>query len=130
MTLTTTQKMIVNNPYQNQHIPRYLAVCSVGCLRSPTIVKVMYQEWWSKTVNARAAGIETDLALIPVTEKLIEWADYCICVESGHCEIIEREWGFQGPIYNLSLPDSYEYADPTLEKIIADRLANLSQWEY
>ena len=128
MALTKAEKMVINNSAQNDSIPRYLVVCSVGCLRSPTIQMVLYNE--SELIpNVRCAGLD-DLALIPVTERLIEWADFVICVERLHAEMIEKEWGFGGMIYNLSIPDDFQCCDHKLIQIVKDRLENMSDWIY
>ena len=79
--------------------------------------------------NVRCVGLD-DLALIPVSERLIEWADFVICVERSHAEIIEKEWGFEGIIYNFCIPDDFEYCDHKLIQIVKNRLENLSDWIY
>ena len=129
MTLSQTEKMIVHNSAQGTNTPRYLVVCSVGLLRSPTIQMILYNEFRAECPSIRCAGLD-DLALIPVSERLIEWADFVICVERAHADIIANDWGFEGPIYNFSIPDVYEYAHLDMITIIETRLQNLDEWEY
>lgn len=50
---------------------KVLCVCSVNCLRSPTAAWVLSNPPFN--FNTRSAGLDTGLAIVPVTETLLEW---------------------------------------------------------
>ncbi len=109
-----------SNKYQG-YFDRVLCVCSAGILRSATAAHILAGKPFNcNTRNVGTAGY----ALIPVTEDLIQWADYIICMEPEH-EIYIRnkmiEWGYKKPIMTLDIEDIYEYRDPKLIKLIKQR---------
>jgi predicted protein tyrosine phosphatase len=111
---------IHSNKYQG-YFDRVLCVCSAGILRSATAAHILAGKPFNcNTRNVGTAGF----ALIPVTEDLIQWADYIICMESEH-EIYIRnkmiEWSYNKPIMTLDIEDIYEYRDPKLIKLIKQR---------
>jgi predicted protein tyrosine phosphatase len=62
----------VHNPHQNfDKYKRVLCVCSAGLLRSPTMARVLQEEYG---YNTRAAGVDFDFALVPMDWALVEWA--------------------------------------------------------
>ena len=107
-------------PYNNSlqgASKRLLFVCSVGLLRSPTCANVATKMGF----NARSCGSEQDIALIPITANLIEWADHIIFMtgenfraacktfaDTGYDESIEDK----GIIWHLE--DDFEYGDQSL----------------
>jgi len=104
------------NQYQGNY-KRVLCVCSAGLLRSPTAAVVLSQEPFG--FNTRAAGIEPDFALIPVDEVLLSWADEIVCMtKTQQQELVERT---NKPVVCLNIPDNFEYRNPDLMKMIADR---------
>lgn len=104
------------NEYQGK-FKKVLCVCAGGCLRSPTAAVVLSQEPYN--FNTRAAGIEVDFAIIPIDRVLLEWADEIICMDV-HQQIRLKEMT-KKPVYNLSIPDRFEYRDPQLIKMIKQR---------
>ena len=109
-----------SNKYQGYY-DRVLCVCSAGILRSATAAHILAGRPFNcNTRNVGTAGY----ALIPVTEDLIQWADYIVCMESEHEVYIRNkmiEWGFNKPIMTLHIEDIYEYRDPKLIKLIKQR---------
>jgi len=89
--------------------------CSAGVLRSPTAALVLSSEPFN--YNTRAAGIDTDFALIGVDPVLIEWADEIVCMEMFQAMALETMT--EKPIYCLDIPDDYEYRDQKLMALIA-----------
>ena len=104
------------NPYQGGY-KKVLAVCAGGCLRSPTVALVLSQEPYN--YNTRAAGLEVDFAIIPVDQVLLEWADEIVCMDAN--QQIRLKEMTKKPVYNLSIPDRFEYRDPELMKLIKER---------
>lgn len=111
---------IHSNSYQG-HYDKVLCVCSAGILRSATAAHVLAGEPYNcNTRNVGTAGY----ALIPVTEDLIQWADYIVCMEPEH-EIYVRnkmiEWHYKKPIITLHIEDIYEYRNPELIELIKEK---------
>lgn len=110
------------NPYQGK-FKKVLVVCSAGLLRSPTAAFVLSQEPFN--FNTRAAGVETEFALVPVDDVLLEWADEIVVMTKDHLDDITAmltNVGLQAkPVIHLGISDSYAYRDPELMKLIADR---------
>lgn len=112
----------VGNRFQGT-TKKVLCVCSAGLLRSPTAAVVLSRPPFN--YNTRAAGIETEFALIPVDEVLIEWADEIVCMEELHRMDLEK-MGCIKKIICLDIEDSYDYRDSKLMKLIADRYLEIS----
>jgi len=70
---------IYSNSFQKDG-KKVLAVCSSGMLRSPTIAYVLSGEPWN--YNVRTAGTY-EIALDPVTEELLNWADEIVVLISS-----------------------------------------------
>lgn len=109
------RKHNATNQYQT-NVKRVLCVCSAGLLRSPTAANVIHREFG---FNTRSAGITADFALIPVDGVLVHWADEIVCMDnyqsmeiSGMAELSDT------PIFNLNIPDSFEYMDSELQNLI------------
>lgn len=110
------------NPNQGA-FKKVLCVCSAGLLRSPTTALVLSQAPYN--YNTRAAGIDTGHALIPVDDVLLIWADEIVCMNSEQKTRLNemmldkpKSYGMPKPIVCLHIPDSYEYRDPKLIKLI------------
>jgi predicted protein tyrosine phosphatase len=103
------------NPYQ-RHYKKVLCLCSAGCLRSPTAAVVLSQEPFN--FNTRAAGVDTDHAIIPVDEVLIAWADEIVCMEKRHERVLRSMFKPEDlastDIFVLDIPDNFAYRDPRL----------------
>jgi len=109
------------NRYQGSY-KRVLAVCSAGLLRSPTIALILSQSPYN--YNTRAAGIESDYALVKVDQVLLEWADEIVCAGDDHAEAIKcmlSSFNLNKPIVSLKLADVYEYRNSKLIKLIKER---------
>ena len=109
-----TAMEVSKNPYQGKY-KRVLCVCSAGVLRSATTAVVLAQEPFN--YNTRSAGVEF-YALIPVTEVLLEWADEIVCMTKQHedkLKLITKK-----PIKCLDIPDSYEYRNEELMKMVKE----------
>ena len=109
-----TAMEVSHNPYQGKY-KRVLCVCSAGVLRPATTALVLSQEPFN--YNTRSAGVEY-YALIPITEVLLTWADEIVCMTEEHKirlkELTEK------PIKCLNIPDSYEYRNKDLMKMIKE----------
>lgn len=111
----------VHNPHQGSE-KKVLALCSAGLLRSPTVAWVLGNAPYN--YNTRAAGVNTEYALIPVDDALIEWADEIVCVtaeiradleqfcENNLIDLTNKK------IITLNIPDRYKRRDPKLVKAI------------
>lgn len=115
------------NPYQGTD-KKVLCVCSAGLLRSPTTAVVLEREYG---YNTRAAGVDTDHALIPVSPQLLYWADEIVCMDEHQqlalivmMDKAETEFAYfdlnlhNTPIHVLNVPDRYERMNPELQGII------------
>jgi len=111
---TKTAMEVSQNPYQGEY-KRVLCVCSAGVLRSATSALVLSQEPFN--FNTRSAGIEY-YALIPVTEVLLTWADEVVCMTKEHEYKLKHIT--KKPIKCLNIPDSYEYRNQDLMKMIKE----------
>ena len=69
---------IHSNSYQGDY-KRVLTVCSANMLRSPTIAHVLASAPYD--YNTRSAGT-SNIALIPVTDALLFWADEIVCADT------------------------------------------------
>lgn len=105
----------VNNKYQGD-AKRVLCVCSAGLLRSPTAALVLSQKPFN--YNTRAAGLESEYALIPVDEALVEWAQEIVCMSQDQVDCIMENYDPAVPVYNLDIPDHFSYGDPELMDMI------------
>ncbi len=105
---------VSHNQYQGEY-KRVLCVCSAGVLRSATTALVLSQEPFN--YNTRSAGVEY-YALIPVTEVLLAWADEIVCMTEEHK--IRLKVLTEKPIKCLNIPDSYEYRNEDMMKMIKE----------
>jgi len=93
--------------------PRILFVCSANLQRSPTAEQVfrnLSDEWQTKS-----AGILPSSGRNPLTQKLIDWADLILVMESQHEEYIHNNFESDADkIKVLDIPDIYARNDPEL----------------
>lgn len=114
-----------NNPYQGM-FPRWLFVCSVGLLRSPTGATLANQ----RGINARSCGSNFNYALVPCSANLVNWADKIVFVNSENLEQLEDNFldhpylleQLENKKVVLNIPDNYEYMDPKLQHIFNAQL--------
>lgn len=116
----------VHNQYQNiEKHKRVLCICSAAILRSPTAAFVLSQEPYN--YNTRAAGIDSNYALIPVDQALLEWADEVVVMEAYQSHMVEELiTKLDGDPTNfdikcLNIEDNYAYRDPELIRLIKER---------
>jgi predicted protein tyrosine phosphatase len=118
-------------PYDNlcqTNAKRLLFVCSVGMLRSPTCQVAATHLGF----NARACGSATDIALIPLSVNLINWAHKIIFMNREnfnealdtfttvdyHDDIITK-----GEVWGIA--DEFNWGDDVLFRIATERLKGL-----
>lgn len=112
------------NKYQGE-FKRVLCVCSAGVLRSPTAAMVLSKEPFH--FNTRAAGIESDFALVIVDEILLHWADEVVCMTEEQAHKLKNDHGYEGKIVCLGIQDDFEYRDPQLIKLITEKYTELTK---
>lgn len=108
------------NPFQGD-VRKVLTVCSACCLRSPTAANVLHTEYG---YNTRPAGVEEEYAIVPVTARLLMWADEIVVMENWQAhEIIEmlEIMGLDRPVICLNIDDNYCYMQPELVSLIKQR---------
>lgn len=112
------------NPAQGMQ-KRVLCLCSAGLLRSPTVAWVLGNPPYD--YNTRAAGVNTEYALIAVDQYLITWADEIVCVEPNirdrlveYCAREEIDLSAT-PVVVLNIPDIYERRCARLVKFVEDQ---------
>ncbi len=124
--MTQTELMLnglpqnLHNPYQGPQ-PRVLCVCTGGILRSATAAQLLTGGVYN--CNTRACGIRADLSLVPISPRLIEWADEIACFETWHLEFLRSMT--DKPIYCLGIDDGYARNDPDLIDLIELRLTQV-----
>jgi len=126
---------VIFNSYQGK-TKKVLTVCSAGCLRSPTAAHILSSDPWN--FNTRCAGISEEYAIVPVTEALIMWADVIVCMDlQQQCFINDMQnklfndlddWSYDfefKQVINLEIPDEYDYRNPKLVQIMAEKFKEL-----
>jgi predicted protein tyrosine phosphatase len=118
--VTFNKHAVLKNPYQGQ-FKKVLTVCSAGCLRSPTAAYVLSLEPYN--CNTRCAGASDEIAIVPVTAELVEWADEIVCMELHHAErlIFTYAEKASNKITVLGIPDNFAYRDPALMELIKEK---------
>lgn len=106
------------NPFQGKR-KRVLCLCSAGLLRSPTIAWVLSNEPFN--FNTRAAGVNTEYALIPVDTVLLEWADLVVGAEQWHIDAAKRISDAK-PMLALEIEDRFAAYDPKLIALIKKKI--------
>ena len=107
------------NPAQGS-AKRVLCICLGGVLRSPTAAVVLSQPPYN--FNTRAVGVDPIVALIPVSEVLIHWAQEIVVMESWQATVLKKCFDLKGKrVVCLNIPDRFKYRDPVLMKLIRER---------
>lgn len=99
---------------------RVLFVGAGGVLRSATAMHLMSRLFG---YNTRACGIEED-ALVPITLKLIKWADEVVAIDNFqhlYVQTLCDDNDIRKVVKSLSIPDHYKYMDPELCALIQRR---------
>lgn len=110
------------NPFQGD-AKKVLCVCSAGLLRSPTMAKVLSEDYG---YNTRAVGSVDEYALITITPTLIYWADEVVFAQEEHIYLTLRNPEVRAnldilgdtAVQVLNLPDIFETFDPKLVEYI------------
>ena len=94
---------------------KFLFVCSVNMLRSPTAEHVARTMGYS----ADSAGTVLDLAVRPLTLDAINRAEYIICMEMRHnLKVLDMAPHRGADTFVWNIPDDYNYCDPVLITIL------------
>ena len=119
---------VCNNPFQGE-AKRVLTICSASALRSPTAAVVLNQEYG---YNTKAAGVSLEYAIVPVTGRLLMWADEIVCMESWQTQEIDamlNVMGIQRHIVCLNIDDNFSYMQPELVELIKQQYeAEAEKW--
>lgn len=102
---------VIDNPYQGTS-KKVLFVCSAGILRSATAARI-----YANKYNTRCAGTGQDYALIPLTERLMEWADQIVFVHTNNYDRASHDFNlapYLDKIRVLDIPDEYDHMHPQL----------------
>lgn len=118
---TRNQLTNINNPFQGKS-KRVLCVCSAALLRSPSLANILHKELG---YNTRACGTAENFALIPISEALVYWADEIVFVDEDcktylDVDIKSELKNCEARILTLDVPDSYDYMDEELQKILLE----------
>lgn len=99
---------------------RLLFVCTGNSDRSPTAEKLFDDH---DHYTARSCGI-APLAHIPVSDELIEWSDYIICMEVPHRFVLLNRYpaAQSKPFFVLAIPDLYQKDEPELVEKLREKL--------
>ena len=108
---------------------RLLFVCSANLQRSPTAEQVfgnLSDEWQTKS-----AGILPSSGRNSLAQKLIDWADLILVMESQHAEHIQTNFKANpDKIKILNIPDIYVRNDPELIQELKKKvLPILENWD-
>ncbi len=96
---------------------RVLCVCSAGVLRSPTAAFVLQKHYGH---NTRSCGMVEAIALIPISEILVEWADEIVCMEIGQAEKLRGAYP-EKAVQCLNIADRYWYMQDELVDLVRAR---------
>lgn len=114
--MSRNQSSVIVNKWQGPAV-RALFVCSAGILRSPTAaIHFATTQGW----NTRAAGIEHNFALIPVSEALMNWADVIFVMTPDQRLDLKFRFGdgFSDKIFCLHIEDDFGFMDVELVKFL------------
>lgn len=99
---------------------KVLCVCLAGLLRSPTAAWILSNPPYN--FNTRSCGAEGSIALVPITQRLINWADEIVCMNTDIYEFIKGlSKPVTAPIINLQITDTYAFREPELIQLIKER---------
>ena len=110
--LTKSQAMVLKNQAMGESL-KVLCICSVGCLRSPTIANYLYTEY---DCNVRSCGVDVENALIPVSNRLVFWAKRLVFADmKTYLKFLDFGFDLVGKeIQILDIPDEFDYDSPKL----------------
>lgn len=97
--------------------------------RSPTAAWVLSRAPFH--FNTRSCGVD-GIALIPLTDTLVQWADEFVCMTEYHAAVVTSRLNrleLHKPVYLLAVPDLFDYREPRLCRMISDRYIKHSGWK-
>jgi predicted protein tyrosine phosphatase len=129
MITKTAQIFNTNCPYDNisqTKATRVLFVCSVGMLRSPTAQMVAS----GIGLNARACGVDVNVALIPISCNLIDWAQHIVFMTTSNYKdaliifkpIDDYHDQIKAKSQVWNIPDNYNWGDNVLWSILHEKM--------
>ena len=104
---------VIDNPYQGTH-KKVLFVCSAGILRSATAARM-----YAHRYNTRCAGTGLEYALVPLSERLMDWADEIVFVHQWNYDNAAFSFNltpYKDYITVLNIPDQHEHMAEDLIK--------------
>jgi len=122
---------VIFNGFQGNY-RKVLAVCSAGCLRSPTAAHILSSDPWN--FNTRCAGTSKEYAIVPISEALIVWADVILVMDSFqqlHINTMQNQLATEHDdfdykqVINLEIEDDYAYRQPELVDIMTEKFKEL-----
>lgn len=125
--MTRNRLSNATSPFQGSDL-KVLCICSAGLLRSPTMARLLARNYTN--VNPRAVGTSDEYALIPLDEVHLFWADLVLCADSDHFEFVKAALDltdFDRDLYNLTIPDKYNFGDAELEKLIQAKFDKIEE---
>lgn len=102
---------VIDNPYQGKD-KKVLFVCSAGILRSATAARI-----YAKKYNTRCAGSMKGVALVELTERMMDWANEIVFVRQENFNQASQHFdmeAYRDKCRVLSIPDEYPHMDPAL----------------
>jgi len=123
-TSTKNQLTAARTEYQGD-THKVLCICSAGVLRSPTAARVLQEKFG---YNTRAAGMEAEYAIIPISEALLAWCDEIVCFQLDHMMALDNikdrlpfdtEY-LTDMIKLINIDDDYNYMNEDLVQMILD----------
>lgn len=100
---------------------KLLFVCLAHSQRSPTAEDLVNK---SKKNSAKSCGLDA-FSDIPVSIKLLRWADKVFVMESYMKQQLEERFPYERisrKVSVLDIPDTFERNDPQLIRILAEKL--------
>ena len=100
---------------------RTLFVCRYNQRRSATAERVFAKD---PSLDVRSAGT-SDEALVPVNERMLEWADIIFVMEKTHRNKLQQRFRRQlkARVICLDIPDEFEFMDPMLVRLLETRVS-------
>jgi predicted protein tyrosine phosphatase len=107
---------IGNFPEMQDKFRKLLFICNANLQRSPTAEEIFKDRYETKS-----AGVG-ELARIPVSKELLEWADITFVMEDWMKDEIETRFSGKYAIISLDIPDIFVYMDEKLIVLLKDKV--------
>lgn len=133
--ITRNLEGVLRNRFQGDAL-KVLTVCSAGCLRSPTAATILASEPFN--FNTRSCGIDIDWAIVPISVRLIVWADIILVmdnwmkaqVENYIAEIVNSHEGWLNEVLDttvisLDIPDNFSFMQSELQEIMIPKFKEI-----